>query len=231
MSWIYLFYAVIVILLVLGISLVKDNNLRPWSLTKRVYLRNEFTNSINKYKRWYVFTQINEESTFGTIIKIIKKNRTQKMDREIFEAISFLRNMAAIGEGKKTSTDYMLQKLAEHIGLLQPIYIKMLSLLRLNKNEEAIAFFSLKVGTSVSNDFARLLIQWDQINPSELSEILLSHEKNMKEIRITNQKRRDELVSDLIYFPVVINVLIIFVNFIYVAYFIEQREMLQMLSP
>jgi uncharacterized protein YneF (UPF0154 family) len=46
---------------------------------------------------------------------------------------------------------------------------------------------------------------------------------------MTVQKRRDETVSDLIYLPVVINVMLVFINFIYVGYFIDQKEMLTIL--
>ncbi|MDD3169457.1 MAG: hypothetical protein PHC91_08380 [Eubacteriales bacterium] len=66
------------------------------------------------------------------------------------------------------------------------------------------------------------------VEPRELLETLLSYEKSMKAVRLTDQKRKDEVISDLIYFPVVINILVIFINFIYVAYFLDQREMLQM---
>jgi len=91
-----------------------------------------------------------------------------------------------------------------------------------------VQYFSAKVGTPISGDFARLLVQWDDIDPRELLETLLSHQKNIKEVRITTQKRRDEMISDLIYLPAVLNVMLIFINFIYVAYFIDQRDLLTM---
>ena len=150
------------------------------------------------------------------------------MDREIFESITFLRNLASIDKGREYSSDTIIEKLAEHNGLLRPILIKMLNLLRINKPREAAELFAEKVGTRAGKDFVVLLIKWDQLNPSELVETLFSYEKSMKSMRITAQKKRDEIVSELIYFPVVINILIIFVNFIYVAYFIEQKEMLMM---
>jgi hypothetical protein len=50
----------------------------------------------------------------------------------------------------------------------------------------------------------------------------------MKAARLTEQKKKDEMISDMVYFPVVVNILVIFVNFIYVAYFLDQKEMLQM---
>jgi hypothetical protein len=158
---------------------------------------------------------------------LVEKNRAQKMDKEIFEGITFLRNIASIDKGRNTRSEYVIQKLSEQDGLLQPAYITMLSLLHLNKKVEALEGFYQEVKTSFGKDYARLLIKWDEIPPADLSETLLSYEKSIKEARITNQKRKDEIISDLIYFPVVLNVLIIFVNFIYVAYFIQQKELLQ----
>jgi hypothetical protein len=151
------------------------------------------------------------------------------MDREIFESITFLRNLASIEKGRTASSDYVIEKLSEHNGLLQPVLIKMLNLFRLNRTKEAVDLFSQEVGTAAGRDFAGLLIQWDKLEPSQLLETLLSYEKSFKAARLTDQKKKDEIISDLIYFPVVVNILVIFVNFIYVAYFIDQKEMLQMI--
>ena len=160
---------------------------------------------------------------------MVRRRRQERMDREICESISFLRNMIAIEKGTTVSGDYVLQQLTQREGLLKPIYVKTLSLLRVNRKSEAERLFSEEVGTTIGNEFAALLLQWDEINPAELAEILLSHQKNIKEVSITLQKRRDEVISDLIYMPVVVNIFIILINFIYVSYFMEQKEMFQML--
>ncbi|MBN7772059.1 hypothetical protein [Clostridium aminobutyricum] len=156
-----------------------------------------------------------------------KKRRIETMDKEIYDAISFLRNIISIERGKQVSTDFIIEQLSEREGLLQPVYIKMLSLLRLNKKKEAAGVMSEELQTPNGKEFASLLLKWDEINPQELTEILLSHQKSIKEFRITAQKHKDEVVSDLIYFPVVMNVVFIFINFIYVGYFISQKEILQ----
>jgi hypothetical protein len=51
----------------------------------------------------------------------------------------------------------------------------------------------------------------------------------MNEVSLTLRKKRDETISDLIYLPVVVNLMIVFINFIYVAYFLDQKEMLTLL--
>lgn len=182
-------------------------------------------------KRWGINIRqlyLKDYPPFSWIIITLNKNKKERMDIEIYESISFLRNITAIGGGN-VSADSIIDQLSEHRGLLSPIYNKMLRLLRQNQKEAAIQYFYDAVGTEISNDFSRLLIQWDEINPKELLETLLSHQKNIKEVRLTIQKRRDEIMSDLIYLPVVFNVMLIFFNFIYVSYLIEQKEILTML--
>jgi len=212
-----------------GGYLLKDHGLWTWSLKRRACLRNGAADSVKKYRSWESFLESRKkDSLFEILFRFIRRYRERKMDREIFESITFLRNLASIEKGRSSSTDYIIEKLSEHNGLLQPIFIKMLNLLRINQPKEAAALFSQKVGTPASRDFAGLLIQWDRLEPGELLETLLSYEKSMKAVRLTDQKRKDEIISDLIYFPVVVNILVIFINFIYVAYFIDQQEMLKM---
>ncbi|WP_312653654.1 hypothetical protein [Aminipila sp.] len=157
------------------------------------------------------------------------KRRNQMADKEIYEGISFLRNIISIDRGKQVSTDFIIEQLSQREGALQSIYIKMLSLLRVNKKKEAQQTMADSLETPIGKEFAGLLLRWDEINPLELSEILLSHQKSIKEIRMTEQRRKDEIISDFLYFPVVFNVILIFINFIYVGYFINQKEVLQLL--
>ncbi len=213
----------------IGAHMVKKNNVWSWNLKRRAYLRNGRAESFLKYRSWEALLENRKKgSPLEAVFRLINAYREKKMDREIFESITFLRNLASIEKGRSSSTDFIIEQLSEHNGLLQPVFIKMLNLLRVNKAKEAAELFAKKVGTTAGRDFAGLLIQWDRLEPGELLETLLSYEKSMKAVRLTDQKRRDEVVSDLIYFPVVVNILVIFINFIYVAYFLDQKEMLQM---
>jgi hypothetical protein len=192
-------------------------------------IRNSTLGFYQRCKSWEAFTESRKrKKLLGAAIQQFQRHRELKMDREIFESITFLRNLASIDKGRNSSTDFILEQLTEHNGLLRPIYMKMLNLLRINRQKEAAALFAQKVGTPAARDFAGLLIHWDRLEPAQLMETLLSYEKSMKSVRLTEQKKKDEILSDLIYFPVVLNILVIFINFIYVAYFIDQKEMLQM---
>jgi len=159
----------------------------------------------------------------------LRKRKGERVDREIYESISFLRNILTLGRGRRVGADYIIEQLSHKEGMLQPVYIRMLRFLRVGKPEEAVKVFAEDAFTRVARDFADLLLKWDAMDPLELAEILISYQKSIKEVKSTAQRRRDELVSELIYIPVVLNIFIIFINFIVVGYFMEQQHMLNML--
>lgn len=228
LSWSIGITAGLVICALSGLWLLKGCSVWAWSLRRRAYLRNGAVAGIMNYRSWESIIEGRKKAgLFERIFRMIRACRDRKMDREIFESVAFLRNLASIEKGRNSSADCVIEKLSENNGLLQPIFIRMLNHLRINRLKEAAALFSQKVGTPAGRDFANLLIQWDRLEPAELTETLLSFEKSMKAVRHTDQKKKDEIVSELIYFPVVVNILVIFINFIYVAYFIDQKEMLR----
>lgn len=159
--------------------------------------------------------------------KIFSRMNRDKLDMELYQSISYVRNMASI------QADLSSQRILDHLFMqcdkLKPVYAEMIGNFQQNKREEAMLCFREKVKGDLAADFARLLIQWDELEPKVLIETLVSYQKNSREIRKTIRKRKDELISDLIYLPIVINIVVIFINFIYVAYFIDQRNMLNMM--
>ncbi len=158
--------------------------------------------------------------------RLKRKYEEDKIMKEIYEGISFLRNIINMDKGKNTTTDFIISRLAEKKGILKKTYNKMLVEIRVGNLEEAIELMGNRVDRPIAKEFGNLLIQWDSIEPEKLKPTLLSYQKTIREINITREKKQDEAVSEIIYFPVMINVMVIFLNFIYVAYFIEQKEIL-----
>jgi hypothetical protein len=174
-------------------------------------------------KRW------TEAAGALSVDRLRERRRREKADREIFEAIGFVRNLIAARKGDRVSADLLLEELARMDGSLKPVYLKALSLLRVNRKAEMSAYFSETAGTEAARDFIRIIVQWDDVSPQKLSSTLLSYQNTMKERRTTELKRKNELYSDLVFFPVVANVMAVFMNFIFIAYFIEQKDLLSQL--
>ncbi|MBQ5797765.1 MAG: hypothetical protein IIW15_07010 [Firmicutes bacterium] len=155
-----------------------------------------------------------------------QKQKVDRAEKEIAQGISYLRNAAAMGRGEYMSTELLLSELAMSSHLLSDVYYSMANYLRLGDAEAALRVMEDRVKVPVAADYGRLLLQWEKLAPSLLMETLTSYQKTIEQVRLTKQKKWDELISDLVYFPVIMNVMLILINFIYVAYFIEQRNAL-----
>ncbi|MBO5667240.1 MAG: hypothetical protein J6S45_07320 [Firmicutes bacterium] len=157
---------------------------------------------------------------------ILQKQKEDRAEKEIAQGISYLRNAAAMGRGEHMSTELILSELAASSRLLSDVYYSMANYLRLGDGEAALRVMEEQVKVPVASDYGRLLLQWEKLAPSLLMETLTSYQKAIEQVRLTKQKKWDEVISDLVYFPVIMNVMLILINFIYVAYFIEQRDAL-----
>jgi hypothetical protein len=202
------------------------------SLIVGYYFKNQFLiiSSISLYIISIPIENIQNKTTiYGKLITLLRKSHSDKKDMEIYQSIALLRNMIKSNKFSKLSSDYMIEQLAVYSELLRNTYFKVLNLLRLNRKQEAIQLFSSEVRTKVSSDFGRLIIELENMENRELDEILISLQKNIREERITKLKKNDEIISDILYIPVVLNVLLIFINFLYIAYFINQKNVFSML--
>ena len=212
------FYIAVLGLSALGATLIKGNRATMKVFGRRMALSGDRLRS-----------GLDSYSKKMKVREWLKKHRAEKIDKEIYESISFLRNIIALGSGREVGSDYIIEKLSHREGMLQPVYVRMLRYLRLGKLEEAVKAFSEEAFTPIGGEFGSLLLKWDSLDPFDLTEILISCQKSIKEVKSTAQRKQDEIFSELIYFPVVINIFIIFINFIVVGYFMEQKHMLEML--
>lgn len=161
-----------------------------------------------------------------TFVRLRNDIKKEKYESEIYEGISYLRNLIVIERGAKMSTPWILEELADLQGVMQKHYLKLLHYVRVNHKEEGLSVFAKNMGTAIGADYGRLLLQWEEMDPNHWWETLRTYQTSIKEMKRTNQRKKDEILSDIIYLPVVINVMLVLINFIYVAYFIEQQKIL-----
>ncbi len=158
-------------------------------------------------------------------LKTVKKYKAGKLQNEIYEGLSLLRNLLSVREGGMTA-DMVLVKLSKRGGMLEPVYLKMLAFLRLGKNEEAENCMNEYENIPIVLEYASILVNWDMAEREALRETIITFQRSIRQSRETVSRRRNEIISDIVYLPAVLNVMLIFINFIYVGYFLEQREMI-----
>ncbi len=154
--------------------------------------------------------------------------RNDRIDREIYEGLSMLQNLILAHSGE-LNADFIISELAGRDGLLKETYLKMLSLLRTGHEKEAEKVMREAADTEAGREFASLLGTWEYLKPEQLSKSIESYRISIREACVTRQKKKDALISDFIYFPATANVFLVFMNFIYISYFMEQKEMFQMI--
>jgi len=143
---------------------------------------------------------------------------------ELYSALSILRNYAS---SETVTTDFLLESFAESDGILKDAYSGALRFLRTGRRAEAASFFANFAGIAFAQDFILLVLDWDAVSAGKQKQMVLAFQSALRETRTTELMRKNEVMSDLVYLPVVAGILVIFVNFIYVAYFAEQSALLR----
>ena len=146
--------------------------------------------------------------------------------KELSEGTALMRNMIAACDGERITTDVMLEELMAESDVLRYPYARMLSLVRTEERARAVKEFTGLVKNKDAEEYARMIVMLDDMDPADVYDSVVSFQKNMKEERITEIKKKDEALSDILYLPVVFNLLLVFFNFLYVAYFTQQKDML-----
>ncbi len=152
--------------------------------------------------------------------------RRERCEQELSECLAYVQNTIQMGRDRKMSRELLLEEMAEISQSLQSTFWEMARYLRLCEVESAEEVFCRRLNQDFAGDVAKFFIEWEGIPPQELLTTVEAYRNLLLQRRRTRQKRRDEWISDLAYFPVVVNAMIVLLNFIYVAYFIEQRDLL-----
>lgn len=172
------------------------------------------------------YTEKNRKLPFHYFVQNIRNAEIKKKDHELMETLSVLKNLMVQQKDNPLGADYIVDYLSQSTKLTKPAYLIFLSKMRLGQTEEAIRLFTEEINTDLGKDMAYLLSQLDKLNPVELEEAVITRQRHVREMKTTEQKNQDQLKSDLIYIPVVMTVLAIFMNFIVIVFWVEQKTSL-----
>ena len=155
--------------------------------------------------------------------------KREAMQRDLAESLSYIKNLVVIGRGENMSAQLLLEELSELSKDLGPVFLSMARCVQLFDKQTAAQQLYDALPFSYAKDIGEFLAGWEDIPPADLLNTVEVYRSALREDRLTKQKRRDEMVSDLVYFPVVVNAMAVLMNFIYVAYFLQQKEALNVL--
>lgn len=163
----------------------------------------------------------NRRTPFAAVLFILKKNYQRKMDDELYKSLSQLKNLVIVQEDNPMSGDFLFEQLIRFTKKTKKIFIKTLSMIREGNEEGAITFFKLATGTKLGQDFANILSKLDKINPAELKEHLILIQASIRDEKITQKLRIQEMASNLIFLPIIGASIVVLLNFVIIAVWLD----------
>jgi len=163
---------------------------------------------------------------FKAFRKLALRRKKEKLIDELAQSLAYTRNIAILGGRGRIGAQDLLSELAAQAKLLRPVFRDMAHSLNLNDKARAQEALYSVIREGYAKDVGTFLSSWEDIDPNALIQTIEVYRSMLLEDRITRIKRRDEMISDLVYLPVVLNCIVVLLNFLYVAYFLEQKEVL-----
>jgi hypothetical protein len=156
-------------------------------------------------KRW---------TLFGQIMRVLDKDLKKKQDIELSSIVIQLQNIAVSQEKAPTNLSSMLLRIVGFCNYTKVGFIKMISLIDQDREEEAKKAFIDEVDTILGRDLAHILIQLDKLNPAKVVEQLNLLEERIRSESLTIKNKKEEFHSNIIFLIPVVLCFVILLNFV-----------------
>jgi len=153
-------------------------------------------------------------TVFGQIMRILDKDLKKKQDMELSSIVIQLQNIAVSQEKAPTNLSSMLLRIVGFCNCTKTGFVKMVSLIDQDREDEAKQAFINEVDTILGRDLAHIIIQLDKLNPAKVVEQLNLLEERIRNENLTIKNRKEEFHSNLIYMIPVVLCFVILLNFV-----------------
>lgn len=172
----------------------------------------------------YIYSDI--ESPFYKLVLITTKRRSEELEKELYNSVTLLKNIAIAQENEPLSADTIMEKLMENAKKLKPVFADMLKVYRQGDKTKALRRFSMSIGTRNANTFAQLLEKIDKTTPSELRLQITSLQETMSDERFTSGLAKAESKGTTLFGLATVASFVCLLNFLFVCVMIDAMDML-----
>lgn len=166
---------------------------------------------------------------FGYMLEIMQKRRKEKIDRELFSLMTQLKNLCIAQGDCPLSGDYLIEHMHRFSSCTRQALSKLLTLWRLGQIEEGCSAFAGILNTKLSIEFSSILLKLESMNPIELSSHIELFQSHIREEHMTRHMRRQEVISYVLYTPVIASAFLIMLNFMVIAIWMDTVNLIQKL--
>ncbi|MCG8483227.1 MAG: hypothetical protein MJA31_07975, partial [Clostridia bacterium] len=148
-------------------------------------------------------TIMNIKTPFARVLQFLQNSYRKKIDLELYNSISQLKNLAVVQKDHPMSADFLIEQLVRSTNKSRKIYMQTLSMMREGKDEEAIEFFKQAINSKLAIEFANIIPKLDYLNPVELKDQLVLIQSSFRNEKTTMKLAQQEILSNLIFLPIV----------------------------
>ncbi|WP_430882710.1 hypothetical protein [Fusibacter sp. JL216-2] len=168
-----------------------------------------------------------KQMPFGFFMEVFKKGQEDQIDKEVFEAMTQLKNLCIAQADFPLSGDYMIEQVMKFSQITKHAYSKMLVLWRLGDSESACEVFAVTLNTKMSRELSSIFLKLESMAPVEMAEHLNLYQSHIREERMTKHLRKQEMMSYVLYAPVIASAFAIMLNFMVVVIWLDTMELMQ----
>lgn len=187
------------------------------------------SNSIAKYIFFLILFLItspimdifNKKTPFAMVLELFKNNYRKKIDLELYNSISQLKNLVIVQKDHPMSADFLIEQLVRFTNKTKIIYLHTLSIMREGKDKDAIAYFKQSIQSKLGTDFANILAKLDYINPAELKQQLVLTQSSYRNEKVTMKLAQEEMLSHIIFLPIIAVAIVILLNFVIITVWLD----------
>lgn len=172
----------------------------------------------------YLFGDL--ESPFYKMVMITTKRRSEDLEKELYNSVTLLKNIAIAQEGDPLSADTIMEKLMENAKKLKPVFADMLQVYRQGDKTKALKRFSMSIGTRNASTFAQILEKIDKTSPAELRLQITSLQETMADERFTSGLEKAESKGTTLFGLATAAAFVCLINFLFVCVLIDAMDML-----
>lgn len=166
-------------------------------------------------------TFMNIKTPFARALELLHDRYRKKIDLELYNSISQLKNLAVVQKDRPMSADFLIEQLVRFTNKSKRVLMQTLSMMREGKDQEGIAFFKQTINSKLAIEFANILSKLDYLNPAELRGQLIILQSSFRNEKTTMKLAQQELLSNLIFLPIVAVAIVILLNFVVITVWLD----------
>lgn len=164
---------------------------------------------------------------FGKMLSILVSNRKEQIDREHLNAMTQLKNLCIAQEEKRVGADYLIEQLFKNSSVTKPAYTKLLRYWRMGQVRSGCEAFGHVLDTKISQELANIFEKLDDLDHQTLVDQIIVYQSFIREERMTRYQKRQEVLSYILYAPVVASAFMVILNFMVIVIWLDTMDMIQ----